>query len=62
MRRKKFSVAIHEEGPGMEHVSHQPEPVEATDSPPLLLSLGNAAELTTGEGGSGSESKRYEYN
>ncbi|MGH3620629.1 MAG: lasso peptide biosynthesis B2 protein [Sciscionella sp.] len=33
-----------------------------TAPPPLLVSLGNAAEMTLGEGGTGSESKRYEYN
>jgi hypothetical protein len=26
------------------------------------VNLGNAADLTLGEGGTGSESKRYEYN
>jgi hypothetical protein len=38
------------------------QPTEVDESPPLLVSLGNAAELTLGEGGIGSESKRYEYN
>jgi len=31
-------------------------------SPPLLVTLGNAAELTLGEDDTGRESKRFEYN
>jgi hypothetical protein len=38
--------------------SHRTE----SESPSLLVSLGNAVDLTLGEGGTGSESKRYEYN
>ena len=38
--------------------SHRTE----SESPALLVSVGNAADLTLGEGGTGSESKRYEYN
>jgi hypothetical protein len=35
---------------------------DVTSEPVVLVALGDAAELTLGEGGSGSEDKRYEYN
>lgn len=46
----------------MDNPSIESQPGEVADTPSLLLGLGDAAELTLGEGGNGSESKRYEYN
>jgi hypothetical protein len=40
----------------------QQQQTASADEPVLLVTIGYAAELTLGEGGSGSESKRYEYN
>lgn len=37
------------------------QPTEVAESS-VLVRLGDAADLTLGEGGTGSESKRYEYN
>jgi hypothetical protein len=36
--------------------------LDVSESPELLVSLGNVVDLTLGEGGTGSESKRFEYN
>jgi hypothetical protein len=38
------------------------QPTEVADPSSVLVRLGDAADLTLGEGGTGSESKRYEYN
>lgn len=38
------------------------EPNESAASSILVIDLGDAADLTLGEGGTGTESKRYEYN
>lgn len=46
----------------MDNPSTESQPAEVAESPSLLVSLGNAADLTLGEGGTGTESKRYEYN
>jgi hypothetical protein len=46
----------------MEHAQDESQGREAAEPAPLLVSLGDAVELTLGEGGTGSESKRYEYN
>ncbi|MGQ0778990.1 MAG: albusnodin family lasso peptide [Pseudonocardiales bacterium] len=46
----------------MEYRSDELPLSEVAESPSLLVSLGNAVDLTLGEGGTGNESKRYEYN
>lgn len=46
----------------MEILPVEPQPSDIVELPELLVNLGNAAVLTLGEGGTGSENKRFEYN
>jgi hypothetical protein len=46
----------------MENQLETPDVIEATPGPTLLVSTGDVVQLTLGEGGTGSESKQYEYN
>jgi hypothetical protein len=43
-------------------IQQQQQTAGASEPSVLLVAIGNVAELTLGEGGTGSESKRYEYN
>ena len=46
----------------MQTSSEVAQPVENTEVSGFLVSLGDVAELTLGDGGSGREDKRREYN
>lgn len=46
----------------MDISSDQHEPSAHVESPELVVDMADVASLTLGEGGQGSESKRYEYN
>lgn len=60
--------SVHQENPSnrrmlkLSGVFIQSQSSDVTSEPVVLVALGDAAELTLGEGGSGSEDKRYEYN
>jgi hypothetical protein len=46
----------------MDALSDQHEQCAGVESSELVIDMGDATSLTLGEGGQGSESKRYEYN
>ncbi len=46
----------------MDISSDQHEPSTRVESPELVVDMADVASLTLGEGGQGSENKRYEYN
>lgn len=46
----------------MSSVLDQSQPSDVTSEPVVLVTLGDAADLTLGSGGGGGEDKRYEYN
>ncbi|MGH3568555.1 MAG: albusnodin family lasso peptide [Pseudonocardia sp.] len=46
----------------MDDSSAQREPTARVESSELVVDMGDVANATLGEGGQGSESKRYEYN
>ncbi|HKR52257.1 MAG TPA: albusnodin family lasso peptide [Pseudonocardiaceae bacterium] len=46
----------------MDASSGQNEPSALVESTELVVDMADVASLTLGEGGQGSESKRYEYN
>lgn len=46
----------------MDALSNQHEQCAGVESPELVVDMADVASLTLGEGGQGSESKRYEYN
>ena len=45
----------------MDSVLDQSQPVETAGEPVMVVALGDAAALTLGEDGTGSEDKRREY-
>ena len=46
----------------MDALSDQHEQCAHAESPELVIDMADVASLTLGQGGQGSESKRYEYN